>query len=124
MNNNEIIKALQCCGTGGTCRSCPRAHLDDSITECMEELIKEAHSLVESYTLQYGTAVDREVFLKPARAEAVTKFVERLDEKVCLFTTQGDEQYREGASDAIGWYDEKVEETLKEFTEGSNGTVY
>ena len=102
MEKQQIVKALECCvKTQSICdceeMGCPaltkqgcQFYLrtdEDYEGVIFVELIKEAISLIrdqekrieelenicESYALQYGTATDKEVFLKKKRADTVAK---------------------------------------------------
>lgn len=106
MEKETVIKALECCTRGRKsnedipCLECPYNEcnivggtserqtsgtcqgwlMKDSIA-LIEELTKENERLTgncESYALQYGTATDKEVFLKRERADTVREFAERL----------------------------------------------
>lgn len=107
MEKEQIVKALECCvKTQSICdceeMGCPaltkqgcQFYLrtdEDYEGVIFVELIKEALSLIreqekrieelenicESYALQYGTATDKEVFLKKERADTVRKMQEML----------------------------------------------
>ena len=93
MNDNEIIKALECCKTGD-CIHCPKWKNEYISGECNDILhfaldlinrqkaeIERKDRILESYALQYGTATDKEVLLKQAKAEAIKEFAEKLKEK-------------------------------------------
>lgn len=109
MEKQQIVKALECCvKTQSKCdceeMGCPaltkqgcKFYLrtdEDYEGVIFVELIKEALSLIreqekrieelenicESYALQYGTATDKEVFLKKERAATVRKMQELLCE--------------------------------------------
>lgn len=109
MEKQQIVKALECCvKTQSICdceeMGCPaltkqgcQFYLrtdEDYEGVIFVELIKEAISLIrdqekrieelenicESYALQYGTATDKEVFLKKKRADTVRKMQELLCE--------------------------------------------
>ena len=82
------------------------------IQRLKEEIVKlEAETdrlnyLLQCYALEHGTAVDKERFLKPARAEAVKEFAERLKKGAVL-------------DDDLLWVtDVDIDNLVKEFTEG------
>jgi hypothetical protein len=80
--------------------------------------IKRKDRIIESYALQYGTAADKEVFLRKARAEAIREFAERLFERVAVKTLVGkSEDYSDGFIEATCWYDEEIDNLVKEMTE-------
>ena len=90
------------------CDSCSCELLD-----ARDKAIRESHRLADDneslkrildcYALQYGSAVDKERFLKPARAEAVKEFAEKLKPTLsfCRYTSAED-----------------IDNLVKEFTEG------
>ena len=55
--------------------------------------------------------------IETAQSAVAREFVERLKEKVCVFAGKGDKEYMRGLEEAIDWYDEKVQETLREMTD-------
>ena len=130
MTDNEIIKALECCTSGTTsecCNKCPFSPEDicDKDGNALEkyalalinrqkaEIVKleaeidRLNYILQCYALEHGTAVDKERFLKPARAEAVKEFAEMLKEIV------------DGNSSGYLFIPEKrFDNLVKEFTEG------
>ncbi len=124
MTDNEIVKALECCSSevlvNLNCSHCPY-----QCPNCMTILYKDALALInrqkaeidrqdkeierlngilENYAFEYGTTVDKERFLKKARAEAVKEFAERVKEKIRTMSR-------------IVVYDEDIDNLVKEFTE-------
>ena len=95
MEKEQIVKALECCANGSydACAQCPLHDSPSSLSEeCMEVLMEQALSLIreqekrieqlgrifDSYAMQYGTATDKDVFLKKERADTVRKMREKL----------------------------------------------
>ena len=90
MTDNEIIKALECCSTPRIldCENCPYSH--DYSCEVLERdaldlinrqkaEIERKDRILESYALQHGTATDKEVLLRQAKAEAVREFADKIE---------------------------------------------
>lgn len=75
--------------------------------ERLEAEIERLNYILQCYALEYGTAADKERFLKPVRAEAIKEFAERLKEEL----TTGMAVMRVSALDII-------DNLVKEFTEG------
>ena len=87
MEREQIIKALECCEKDD-CDNCP-----NDIKNCIENLavlalslireqdkrIEELENICDSYALQYGTATDKEVFLKQERAATVRKMQSEIE---------------------------------------------
>ena len=109
MEKEQIIKALDCCtrgrkskddrpcfecpynecnlvgGTGerqisGTCQGWLMKDTLSLIRE-QEKRIEKLENICNSYALQYGTATDKEVFLKKERADTVRKMQEAIKER-------------------------------------------
>lgn len=93
MEKEQIVKALECCLVQEA--NCPECPYTGTYPECQgyvgnqalslileqEKRIEELENICESYALQYGTAVAKEVFLKKERADTVRKFAKRLKAK-------------------------------------------
>jgi hypothetical protein len=78
------------------------------------ELSRESDRLEEAYSIYEETTG-----LKQARAEAIREFVERLFERVAVKTLVGkSEDYSDGFIEATCWYDEEIDNLVKEMTEG------
>lgn len=91
LTDNEIIKALECCGTyKGKCTDCP-AFVKVDRSNCKQvllgaiEIINRLQAENEKLEHQLETLC---IALKLAKAEAYKEFIERL--KICL---QGDIRY-------------------------------
>ena len=139
MTDNEIIKCAECYlerKTVDECVGCNFLETDsrgfhfcclpleekiirnllDLINRQQAEIVKlEAETdrlnyILQCYALEYGTAVDKERFLKPARAEAVKEFAERLKQKE---TTAISCKRFEGVVST-----DDIDNLVKEFTEG------
>ena len=119
MIREQIIKALECCTRTRKsfddipCRDCPHneCNLVGGTSErqttgtCQWWLRKDALALIKelteenerlehicnSYALQYGTAADKEVFLKAERADTVRKMQERLKAHFDTYTDEDEE---------------------------------
>jgi hypothetical protein len=75
----------------------------------LEAEIDRLNYILQCYALEHGTAVDKERFLKPARAEAVKEFAEKLKKGAVL-------------DDDLLWVtDVDIDNLVKEFTEGGDG---
>ena len=94
MSDNEIIKALECCGEMHECSVCPR--YDRSNDFCMEDLHADALDLInrqkaEIERLRGSTIVNNimksQRIKREAKAEAVKEFAERLKEKAITYYT-------------------------------------
>ena len=95
MKPEDVMKALECCVVNSNCNGCPFWEGYVTHNNCLQIAIKNAIALLrekdaeierltricDSYVLQYGTAVDKEAFLKHERADTVRKMQERL--KAC-----------------------------------------
>ena len=91
MTDNEIIKALECCGDAD-CDNCPYSG-DDLLRPCNDNLVKDTINLInrqkdeiretrrdllnEIYALEHQ--------LETAKSEAIKEFAERLKEKQQTF---------------------------------------
>lgn len=105
MKKEQIVKALKCCANYqnfGDCDKCPAREGCDAENNFLERealsLILEQEKRIEvlericdSYALQYGTATDKEVFLKKERADTVRKMVGRLTDRY-EFNCNADEE--------------------------------
>lgn len=101
LNREQIIKALECCSGIAKCVDCPYAEKEDcakqnarDVIELIKELTEENERLehiCNSYALQYGTAADKEVFLKAERADTVRKMQERLKAHFDTYTDEDEE---------------------------------
>lgn len=141
MLDNEIIKALKCCAMPYThdirprftlpcgCDSCPlrndhkycknrlAKYVIDLIDRQKAENEKQAaeierlKGIIESYALQYGTAVDKEFFLKKAKAEALKEFSERLKQMALIIYYDP----RKGILPLVS--SDIIDNLVKEFTE-------
>lgn len=93
MEKEQIVKALECCSSKG-CETCPCSRMPTaancvlfttgnalSLIREQDKRIKELENICESYALQYGTVVDKEVFLKKKRADTVRKMQEAIKER-------------------------------------------
>lgn len=118
MTDEQIVKALECCKSPiPMCDDCPVGERDmcfDFLKGYALDLIKRQKAeierkgrIIESYALQYGTAADKEVFLRKVRAEAIREFAERL--KLYLFIERG------GIYTVSG---KDIDNLVKEMTEG------
>ena len=95
MEKEQIVKALECCANYqnfGDCDKCPaREGCDNennflekevlSLIREQEKRIEELENICNSYALQYGTATDKNVFLKKERADTVRKIAQKLKSK-------------------------------------------
>ena len=95
MEKEQIIKALECCANYQNFRDCDKCPAREgcdtennflerealSLIREQEKRIEKLENICNSYAMQYGTATDKEVFLKKERADTVRKMVERLKEK-------------------------------------------
>lgn len=82
LNRDQIIKAFECCADDFVTAieenkklTEENAKLARSCTELTQRCTDLAR-ICESYVLQYGTATDKEVFLKKERADTVRKMKE------------------------------------------------
>lgn len=90
--------------------------------EAYDELREENERLTgicESYALQYGTATDKEVFLKRERADTVREFAERLKYTLCINNEENTEFF--DYSYTLETIDEVANKILNN-TEEENGT--
>ena len=124
LNREQIIKALECCGTSDkSCSSCPLAKdysscsktmadnaltLINELTDENEKLKRELEivnlqvqckeRICESYMLQYGTVADKEVFLKKERADTIQNLRDHL---TTFFANDDHLKYNEVDADYI-----------------------
>ena len=83
----------------------------------LEMEIERLKGILDSYALQYGTATDKEVFLKQAKAEAFKEFADGLHKYIDDFREKREMvmlPYTEAALLAI---EKKIDNLVKEFTE-------
>lgn len=99
MKPEDVMKALECCVVNSNCNGCPFWEGYVTHNNCLQIAIKNAIALLrekdaeierltricDSYVLQYGTAVDKEAFLKHERADTVRKMQERLRKEAYPF---------------------------------------
>jgi hypothetical protein len=131
----QIIKALECCANeDASCPECPvgrdydcrlqiasyaletinrqKAEIE-RLNHIRAELSREIDRLEEAYSIYEETTG-----LKQVRAEAIREFVERLFERVAVKTLVGkSEDYSDGFIEATCWYDEEIDNLVKEMTE-------
>lgn len=108
MKNDETLVGLKCmAGEEILCKYCAFSKLEGHGFACKKNVataaigviyrqvaeIERLERIAHSYMLQYGTAADKEVFLKKARAEAIKELAEKL--KKDLFYKCGDMNYTE-----------------------------
>lgn len=129
MEKEQVIKALKVCANYqgfGDCDKCPaREGCDNensflekealSLIREQEKRIEELENICESYSLQYGTAMDKEVFLKKERAATVRKLAERLKDRY-EFECNADEDNALYYVDLCEWVERIEKELLEENT--------
>ena len=71
-----------------------------------DEEIERKDRILESYALQYGTATDKEVFLRKAKADAIREFAERFRERC-----------GRNCDSAIIWAKGTIDNLVREMTE-------
>lgn len=72
MTDNEIIKALECCGSAKVgCRDCP-LNVDEDII-CQDELVTEVYKLINRQ--------QTEDYKEEIKSEAVREFAEKLKQQ-------------------------------------------
>jgi hypothetical protein len=76
--------------------------------------------LLQCYALEHGTAVDKERFLKPARADAVKEFTKRLHKYINDFREKREMVMLPYTESALLVIEKKIENLVKEFTEGGD----
>lgn len=118
--DKQIIKALECCkspvpmcddcpvGEGDMCFDFLKGYALDLINRQKAEIERKGR-IIESYALQYGTAADKEVFLRKVRAEAIREFAKRLKEKSYI----PDPYWKMSVVDEY-----RIDNLVKEMTEG------
>ena len=131
MKAEDVIKALEICAKPplpnkvSKCKTCPYWE-----RECHKEFIPDVLALLRekdeeierltricgSYALQYGTAVDKEAFLKQERADTVRKMQERLRKESYPFPCAIGVEY------AVPYC--KVDQIAKEMVEGSSDEIH
>ena len=109
MTDNDIITALKRCiecneSQMAVCNNCA---MEKTYPECDHEIevmaldlinrqkaeIERKDRIIESYALQYGTAADKEVFLRKIRVEAIKGFAERIKKKAEIRYLDGDKRF-------------------------------
>lgn len=117
MDAEKVIKALVCCGDK-ICKHCPNYSED---IECSEKLIKEALDLIKRQQAEIEALINGQETLQKMYAEAYKYFAERLKEKFKNINSEpSNEQFDWILHDYVP---RKIDEVLKELTEGSNGEV-
>ena len=126
MNDNEIIKALECCTVCSsieTCGECPYVECPTR-KGCVGEMVKDALDLInrqkaEIERLQNAykqCAWERDIFLdelKTAKSEAIKDFAERLKEEATV------------DDDSTWWVANiDIDNLVKEMTEGKEWNLY
>ena len=79
MEKEQIVKELEGLSKFTTCPDYIKRAL--SLILEQEKRIEYLETICESYAIQYGTAADKEVFLKQERADTVRKMQKMLKEK-------------------------------------------
>lgn len=127
MTDNEIIKAMESIASEsmGDCkRDC--AFYDGKVHFCGGIVAKHSLDIINRQKAEIArlqkSLVDQfdgyENIRKKARAEAIKEFVERLFERVAVKTLVGKSgDYSDGFIEATCWYDEEIDNLVKEMTE-------
>ena len=119
MKAEDVMKALECCVVNSNCNGCPFWEGYVTHNNCLQIAIKNAIALLrekdaeierlericDSYALQYGSAVDKEVLLKKERADTVRKTIDAARKQAFV---AGDNQYI-----SIAELEEIVKDTLE-----------
>ena len=118
MTDNEIIKALECCGAG-ICKEECFGYFMKGTSKCTTELTKNALALInrqkaEIEELREIVFMDRSEAIKQLKADAVKEFAERLKSKHRRILDY-DEAGFSAPTDIV--YVETIHNLVKEFTE-------
>lgn len=103
MKPEDVMEALELCNTprSGVCKICPYHEFGaschtkrnaDALALLREKdaEIERLTGICDSYALQYGTAVDKEVFLKKEREDTMRKMIDAARKQAFM---AGDNQY-------------------------------
>ena len=134
MTDTEIIEALECCknpipmcddcpvGSGGMCFDLLKDYALDLINHQKAE-IEELKAMIEAAENHYNPLPFKGIFdekIAEVRAKAIREFAERLFERVVVKTLVGkSEDYSDGFIEATCWYDEEIDNLVKEMTEAT-----
>lgn len=132
MNDNEIIKALECCNTAKTeqhCADCP-FYLHEKCTVSMldeaVDLINRQKAEIEGWKEAFNNldkiARPNLAFVEKAKAEAIREFAEKLKTKLSnLEANSPDSAYKTAMEDMKDYFVPKVIDNLaKEMVGGDN----
>ena len=148
MTDNEIIKALECCGEGGVCTNCPLFECKSG--KCISELnikaldlVKRQQAEIERLSNPQGVtflangieihAKDSDEYYKFKRlvkSEAITEFAERLKTTFKQMEYTANTKRKTATVDELicqaNWIIREasidvIDELLSEMTEGDNG---
>ena len=126
MTDNEIIKALECCLKGCNAEGCDDCPLYEKVEDCeieipiiALELINRQKTKIErlkfenlALSQKRITMVERIDIVNNARNKAIREFAERLKSKIRMV---------EADNYVFAVPAEKINEIVKEMTEGGNG---
>lgn len=109
MTDNDIITALKRCieCNESQIAVCDNCAMEKTYPECDHEIevmaldlinrqkaeIERKDRIIESYSLQYGTAAEKELFLRKVRVEAIKEFAERIKKKAENRYLDGDKRF-------------------------------
>ena len=108
MNDNDIIKALECCSYGDEikCRECPA---DDCILSCGNKLSKQALDLIDRQKAENEILKDLITYQKQEIKEKEQKYNQAVDDMFGLIETTRNE-IAEAKSEAIKEFADRLKE--------------
>lgn len=112
MTDEQIVRALECCGEMKDCKKeCPLGDVG-GIDKCMHTLMLDALELIKRQQAAIECFADIGKMYSEVRAEAVREFAERLKKELNITGNGG--WFEIGESGLIG----AIDDLVKEMTEG------